>query len=108
MNEITELRPVNFSYRKGNPVNLPDDRIYTGLVAQEVQKVFPEAVTEGGDGYLQLDIHPINIALINAVKELNDEINSLEYENDRLKSENEQINSRLSRLEKLLEKNGLD
>jgi hypothetical protein len=108
LNEITELRPVNFSYRKGNPVNLPDDRIYTGLVAQEVQKVFPEAVTEGGDGYLQLDIHPVNIALINAVKELNDEINSLEYENDRLKSENEQINARLSRLEKLLEKNGLD
>ena len=95
LSEIVELKPVSFSYKKNNAANLPDDREYAGLVAQEVQEVFPEAVTIGRDGYLQLDMHPFNIALINAVKEL-------KAENDRLKSENEQINSRIARLEEIL------
>ncbi len=95
LSEITRLQPVSFSYRKENPVNLPDDGEYAGLVAQEVQELFPEAVTQGADGYLQLDIHPVNIALINAVKEL-------KAENDRLRSENDQINSRIARLEEIL------
>jgi len=42
-----------------------------------VQELFPEAVSNGTVSYLQLDIHPVNIALINAVKELKAEIDEL-------------------------------
>jgi len=77
LQEITDLRPVIFTYREDNPLMLPDDQEYVGLVAQDVQEVFPEAVIEGKDGYLQLDLQAVNIALINAVKDLkrqNDEL----------------------------------
>lgn len=89
LEEITRLLPVNYSYKEGNPVDLPDDRRYVGLVAQDVQKIFPEAVSEGAGGYLQLDMSPVNIALINAVKEL--------------KKENDDLKARLDRLELLLD-----
>jgi len=92
LKEIIALRPVSFSYRKDNSLKLPDDQEYAGLVAQDVQNIFPEAISEGTDGYLQLDNNSINIALINAIREL-------KAENDRLKSENENISSRLEKLE---------
>lgn len=88
LEEIIRLQPVSYSYKRGNKVNLPDDRDYVGLIAQEVQEVFPEAVSNEPDGYLQLDIHPVNIALINAVKEL--------------KAENDRLRDRLERLEMLM------
>ena len=62
------------------------------FVAQEVQKVFPEAVHEGEDGLLDFNMHPVNVAMINAIKEL-------KAENDRLKAENEKMNARLDKIE---------
>lgn len=80
--EINALKPVKFVYKRDNPRKLDPSKEQFGFVAQEVQKIFPGAVTEAADGYLDFNIHEINVALINAVKEL-------EAENDRLKEENE-------------------
>jgi cell division protein FtsB len=65
-----------------------------GFIAQEVQKIFPEAVSEGADGFLDFNMHAINVALVNAIKEL-------KAENDKLKAENEKVNTRLEKLETL-------
>ena len=67
---IVRLNIVRFHYKKDNPRNEPSDRQFVGLIAQDVKKIIPEAVSERGDGYLDLDTTPINFALINAVKEL--------------------------------------
>lgn len=37
---------------------------YAGLIAQEVQRVLPEAVVEGEDGFLTVDTYPIVAALV--------------------------------------------
>jgi hypothetical protein len=95
LNEISALQPVKFYYKEGNQFELASDQEQVGFVAQEVQKVFPEAVHETKDGYLGFNMHPVNVALVNAVKEL-------KAENDRLRAENEQINARLSRIEALV------
>jgi hypothetical protein len=109
LREITSLQPVKFTYKEGNVCKLPSDQNYVGFVAQEVQKVFPEAVSEGKDGYLTLDVNSINVALVNAIKELkaeNDELkaegDNLKAENELLKLKNEQIDSRLTNLEKII------
>lgn len=88
LKEIVNLQPILFSYKNGNNANLPADIDYAGLVAQEVRELFPEAVSKGADGYFQLDIHPVNMALINAVKEL--------------KAENNELKARLEAVENLL------
>lgn len=95
LNEIVLLNPIKFTYKAGNPRDLNSSDEQIGFVAQDVQKVFPEAVSTNSDGYLDFNIHAINVALINAVKQLKNE-------NDQLKSSNEKNEARLTEIEKLL------
>ena len=78
---------------------LQSDVEQVGFIAQEVQKVFPEAVNKGEDGLLDFNMHPINVAMINAIKELKNDNDQLKAENYRLKAENENINARLDKIE---------
>jgi hypothetical protein len=80
------LQPVTFHYKKGNPLQLPSSPEYVGFVAQDVQTVFPEAIQRGTNGYLEFDMHSLNVAVINALKEL--------------KAENELLKARLEKMEK--------
>ena len=72
-----------------------------------MQKVFPDAVTKGDDGFLRIRWEDIFYALVNAVKELdtkftalNDRIKQLEAQNKQLEKQNKQLEERLSKLEK--------
>lgn len=67
---IVRLKPVRFHYKEGNPRKEPSDKKFVGLVAQDVQPIFPEAVSADEEGYLTLDSTPISYAVINAIKEL--------------------------------------
>ena len=95
LDEITSLQPVRYIYKKDNPRKIDSSKEQVGFVAQDVQKIFPEAVTEAEDGYLDFNIHSINVALVNAVKEL-------KAENDKLKETNEQLLKRLETIENYL------
>jgi hypothetical protein len=88
LHDILGLRPILFYYKEDNPKGLPTDEEYIGFIAQEVQEVFPEAVNEGPDGYLDFNMHPVNVALVNAVKEL-------KAENEALREEIQQIKAAL-------------
>ena len=46
------------------------DTLKLGVVAQELQKVFPNAVTKDKDGYLRIRQEDMFYAMINAIKEL--------------------------------------
>ncbi|MCX7606951.1 MAG: tail fiber domain-containing protein [Bacteroidia bacterium] len=46
------------------------EKVHVGFVAQEVASIFPEAVSRNDGGYLCLNIHPILVAYVNALKEL--------------------------------------
>jgi len=100
--EITQLNPVRYQF-KGNdgkpaagakpgdaPVTSPHgavvDQEFIGLVAQEVEPVMPEMVSQH-DGYIdgepvtdmrELDTTPLIFALVNAVKTLAARIEALE------------------------------
>ena len=95
LNEILQLKPVTFTYKAGNPRELNSNEPQIGFVAQDVQKIFPEAVTECKDGYLDFNIHAVNVALVNAVKEL-------KAENQELKMANEKYEERLTEIENIL------
>jgi trimeric autotransporter adhesin len=88
LKEILSLQPVRFTYKEGNPRELSSEEEQIGFIAQEVQKIFPEAVAECRDGYLDFNMHAVNVAMVNAIREL--------------KAENDLLKERLSRLESLL------
>jgi hypothetical protein len=91
LSDILRLRTVRFHYRDGNARNLPTETSEIGFVAQEVRAVMPECVTEGDDGYLDFNMHPVNVALVNAVQQLarekDAEIATLRGELDTLRDE---------------------
>ena len=49
-----------------------------GLIAQEIEKVLPEAVTTRDNGYLAVDYHKVVPLLVEAVKELSAKVDALE------------------------------
>jgi hypothetical protein len=75
--QIMQLQPVMFHYKPGNPLNLPSNEQNYGFIAQDVQKVMPEAVVTSSNGYLQLSADPILWSMVNAIKEQQGEIASL-------------------------------
>ncbi|MFH2141659.1 MAG: tail fiber domain-containing protein, partial [Bacteroidota bacterium] len=103
--EIIRLQPVKFNYKADNPRKLPSDINYVGFIAQDVQKIFPEAVSERNDGFLDFDMHSINVAMINAIKEHQQIIENQNSEIELLKmklNELESLESRIDELESII------
>lgn len=72
LSEILALRPYTYTFK--------DDENKTpqvGVIAQDLQKVFPTAVTKGSDGYLHIRWDEMFYAAINAIKTLNNKIEKL-------------------------------
>jgi hypothetical protein len=86
LDAVLHLNPVTFRYKAGNPRDLPSDVDEIGFAAQEVRDVFPEAVSRGPDGYLNFNIHPVQMAIVNAIKELKAENEALRAQNWQLKT----------------------
>jgi hypothetical protein len=93
LEEICRLAPVRYSYLENNELGLPADQEHVGLVAQDVASILPEAVEENSNGYLMVNQDPIMWAMVNAIK-------TLKAENDSLRTI---IEKRLGALEKLLQ-----
>ncbi|MDC3266288.1 tail fiber domain-containing protein [bacterium] len=84
LEKVRWLKGVEFDWKKDVISNLPhvgpkpDHDI--GLIAQEVEQVFPEAVTVRDDGYKAVDYSRLVPVLIEAIKELSYRVNILEAE----------------------------
>ena len=102
LDKIKQLKVYNYTFK--------DDKSKTprvGVIAQDLQKVFPDAVTKGDDGFLRIRWEDMFYALINAIKELdtkftalNNRIKQLETQNKQLEKQNKELEERLNKLEK--------
>ena len=91
LKDILKLKPIKFNYKANNPRNLPSDIEYVGFIAQEVEKVFPEAISKGKDGYLDFNMHSINVAMVNAIKEQEEKIKNQDTRIKQLEKENQKL-----------------
>ena len=69
LEQIKKLDLYNFTF-KADKNKTPQ----VGVIAQDLQKVFPNAVWKGEDGYLRIRWDEMFYAVINAVKELDKKI----------------------------------
>jgi hypothetical protein len=74
LNQVMKLHPIRYRYKPDNALSIRDADEHVGVVAQEVQRVIPEAVTENGKGYLLVNNDPIIWSMVNAIKEQQREI----------------------------------
>ena len=74
LDQVMQLRPIRYRYKPGNGMGIRDREEHIGVVAQEIQRVIPEAVTENGRGYLLVNNDPVIWSMVNAIKEQQREI----------------------------------
>ena len=80
LSQVLKLNPVRYRYKADNALGIRDTGEHIGVVAQDVQRVIPEAVTENSKGYLLVNNDPIIWSMLNAIKEQQGEIRALKSE----------------------------
>ena len=72
LDNLLALRGVTYEYKDPEAINeLPGERI--GMIAQEVEEVFPDWVSEGGHGYKTLTFRGFEALAVEALRELREE-----------------------------------
>ena len=72
MDEIKKLELFNYTFKKDK-----DKTPRVGVMAQDLQKIFPDAVVTGDDGFLRIRMEDMFYAVVNAVKELDVKLTAL-------------------------------
>ena len=110
LDKINQLKTYNYTFKKDKK-KAP----HVGVMAQELQKVFPDAVTNDDKGFLMIRQDDMFYAMINSIKQLDklirglvnaDKLNEqkikmLEAKNQQLETQNKAFEIRLKKLEKL-------
>jgi hypothetical protein len=88
---LMELNGYKFNWRKDEFPDMKfDNETQIGLIAQEVEKVFPELVRTDDKGYKAVSYEKLSVLLLEGMKEQQEQINNQ--------------NQKIERLEKLVEK----
>lgn len=116
LKEINALEVKNYTFK-----NDKEKTPHVGVIAQQLQKIFPNAVTKGEDGYLRIRTEDIFYAMVNSIKDLFKQIQDLaakitgldnritelekqnkllQEQNKLLKKQNKAIEKRLAKLER--------
>lgn len=107
LDKVKQLKIYNYKFK--------DDKTKTphvGVIAQDLQKVFPNSVFKGGDEFLKIRLDEMFYAVINSIKEIHQKITSLlnrtnkiekeiskaEKENAKLKQQIEALSARINKL----------
>ncbi len=91
LDRLKQIEVFNYTYK--------DDKDKTprvGVMAQDLQKIFPDAVRKGEDGFLRIRMEDMFYAVINAVKELDSRVSLLEQQQKRI----DELEKRIEALEK--------
>lgn len=85
LNEITQINPILFGYSKESGLDQSKNN-YPGFSAQNIKSVIPETVGDNGKGKLTLDDRGIIAAMVNAIKQQQQQIKALTERTAQLES----------------------
>lgn len=97
LDKIKQLKTFNFTY-KNDTKNTP----HVGVMAQDLQKIFPDAVITDNDGYYRIRKEDMFYAMVNAIKELANKDNEKDLKIQALEKKNAELEARLEKLEEKL------
>jgi len=87
IDKIRDVGVIRYNFKseftKGNPI--PDEK-YIGVVAQDIEKSFPEAVKTDENGYKAVSVNTLTAILLQAIKDQQVQIETLKKEIETLKS----------------------
>ncbi len=97
LDKIKQLKVFNYTF-KNDAAKTPR----VGVMAQDLQKVFPNAVTKGKDGYLLIRQEDMFYAMVNSIKELDKKISDLFTTESKKDKKIKELEKRIELLEKKL------
>lgn len=79
LEKLDHVKGVSYQFKKSESTNERNfsEGTQLGFMAQDLQKIFPELVKENSDGYLAVNYSGMIPVLVEAIKELKTEINTL-------------------------------
>jgi len=105
LDQLVRLQPVHFYWKTTeHPDKAFGESRSFGLIAQDVERVLPELVTEDDQGFKAVRYNKLPLLLLQAVKELKTANDVLSHENKELKQRLADQEARLRRLEARLGK----
>jgi len=104
LSNIQKIRGVNYYWKTSD---FPD-RDFTsdkqiGVIAQEVEQVYPELIKTDNDGFKSMDYMSLTAILLEAVKEQQNEIDALKEMNAQKTRKNGDLEDRIEKIEALLQ-----
>ena len=75
---------------------------HVGVIAQDLQKIFPDAVKKGVDGFLSIRFEDMFYAMINAIKELDAKYMAQEQQIKELDAKYKAQEQKINELEKCI------
>lgn len=104
LDELKKLEFFHYTFKKDE-----NKTPMVGVLAQDLQKVFPDAVTKGDDGYLRIRLEDMFYAVINAVKELDSKIaqivENVNNINSKIEEQQKVIDAQQNRIDELEKQN---
>jgi Chaperone of endosialidase len=106
LEKVGQLRGVSYNWRKDEfPDKKFDDKEQIGLIAQEVEKIYPQLVDTDALGFKSVQYSKVVALLIEALKEQQGEINSLKAEVSKMSALEGKINALTALVEILAKQN---
>lgn len=96
LNKLLQMRGVTYEWNDKQTGSQRPEGIQYGFIAQEIKEVFPENVELDNLGYYQTAYGTYDAMYVQAIKALNNKLESLEAENETLKNEIQKIYSLLN------------
>lgn len=97
--EIRKLEVFNYTYKKDQ-----NKTPMVGVIAQDLQKIFPNAVIKGDDGFLRIRWDEMFYAMVNSIKELDIRVTDHDKKIEALEKQNTELQKKLDKLEQRLDK----
>ncbi len=90
LEKIRALKVFNYTFKKDKK-KTP----HVGVMAQDLQKIFPDAVKKGADGFLTIRMEDMFYAVINAIKELDAKVSAQDKKIKELEARIEKLEAKL-------------
>jgi hypothetical protein len=101
LDAMLQLRGVSFEWRDAT---CHEDGRHLGMIAQQVERVFPEWVKTDANGYKALNYEGFEALTVEAIRELSATDEALKSEVAQLRAENDELRSELFEIKDLLKK----
>lgn len=104
LSKVMQLNGVSYYFKKEEfkDKNFNNNK-QVGLIAQEVEKIYPELVQTDLEGFKSIDYAKLTPILIEAIKELKQQNDTLKEDNLQLKTSIQKLDTKIESIEKLLQ-----